>query len=439
MRDMKDSGIDWIGEIPQEWKTARIKHVIDRSEFGIKIGPFGSTLANRTLISGPYNVYSQANLISNSFSDTNHYIDRDTFVDLRGYEVKPGDVCVSMMGTIGKCKVVPEGITEGIMDSHLIKIRLDETQIEPRFFEYVYDKDNSGVCFTQMQYEKKGTIMDGLNTAIVKNLIIPLPPLNDQIDISKYLDTKCAEIDALIAAKEKTNALLKERRQSIIYEAVTKGLDPTAPMKDSGVEWIGEIPEGWELRKIKYNFDVFAGATPKSGETSFWDGDIPWITPADYMTEDVFVSAGRKSITQEGMDSCATTMIPEGSVVFSKRAPVGLVAISSNRLCTNQGCLSCVPRENVDAKYFYYTISVFSEQFDLLASGTTFKEISADSFANFKLPYPAYESQREIAAHLDNKCSELDSAVEQNNATIQKLKEYRQSLIYEAVTGKIEI
>ena len=157
------------------------------------------------------------------------------------------------------------------------------------------------------------------------------------------------------------------------------------------------------------------------------------------MTEDVFVSAGRKSITQEGMDSCATTMIPEGSVVFSKRAPVGLVAISSNRLCTNQGCLSCVPRENVDAKYFYYTISVFSEQFDLLASGTTFKEISADSFANFKLPYPAYESQREIAAHLDNKCSELDSAVEQNNATIQKLKEYRQSLIYEAVTGKIEI
>ena len=141
---MKDSGVEWIGEISEGWKTVRIKHVIDRSEYGIKIGPFGSTLANRTLISGPYNVYSQANLISNSFSDTNHHIDGNTFDDLRGYEVKPGDVCVSMMGTIGKCRVVPAGITKGIMDSHLIKIRLDEEQIDPRFFEYVYDKDNSG-------------------------------------------------------------------------------------------------------------------------------------------------------------------------------------------------------------------------------------------------------------------------------------------------------
>ena len=218
---MKDSGVEWIGEISEGWKTVRIKHVIDRSEYGIKIGPFGSTLANRTLISGPYNVYSQANLISNSFSDTNHHIDGNTFDDLRGYEVKPGDVCVSMMGTIGKCRVVPAGITKGIMDSHLIKIRLDEEQIDPRFFEYVYDKDNSGVCYTQMQYEKKGTIMDGLNTAIVKNLVIPLPPLTDQVVISNYLDTKCAESDALICKNGQEIRKLKEYRQSLIYEAVT--------------------------------------------------------------------------------------------------------------------------------------------------------------------------------------------------------------------------
>lgn len=218
---MKDSGVEWIGEISEGWKTVRIKHVIDRSEYGIKIGPFGSTLANRTLISGPYNVYSQANLISNSFSDTNHHIDGNTFDDLRGYEVKPGDVCVSMMGTIGKCRVVPAGITKGIMDSHLIKIRLDEEQIDPRFFEYVYDKDNSGVCYTQMQYEKKGTIMDGLNTAIVKNLVIPLPPLTDQVVISNYLDTKCAKSDALICKNGQEIRKLKEYRQSLIYEAVT--------------------------------------------------------------------------------------------------------------------------------------------------------------------------------------------------------------------------
>ena len=103
---------------------------------------------------------------------------------------------------------------------------------------------------------------------------IAAPTREMQLIIANYLDAKCAEIDALIEAKEKTNALLRERRQSIIYEAVTKGLDPTVPMKDSGIEWIGMIPEDWGTRKIKYCFEVYAGATPKSGNSEFWDGDI---------------------------------------------------------------------------------------------------------------------------------------------------------------------
>jgi type I restriction enzyme S subunit len=209
-------------------------------------------------------------------------------------------------------------------------------------------------------------------------------------------------------------------------------------MKDSGIEWIGEIPQEWDLRKIKTNFDIVAGATPKSGEASYWDGDIPWITPADYTTEDVYVSIGHKNITREGMNSCATSLVPEGSIVFSKRAPIGLVAISSNPLCTNQGCLSCIPKESVDVKYYYYVMSIYSEQFDLFASGTTFKEISAVSFANFKLPFPNFETQSRIASYLDAKCSEIDSLIAANEKTNELLKEQRQSLIYEAVTGKIE-
>lgn len=208
--------------------------------------------------------------------------------------------------------------------------------------------------------------------------------------------------------------------------------------KNSGIEWIGEIPQSWELRRIKTNFDIIAGATPKSGEAHFWNGDIPWITPADFSTEDVYVSIGHKSITQEGLESCATSLIPEGSIVFSKRAPVGLVAINSNPICTNQGCLSCVPKDAVDVKYYYYVMSIYGEQFDLFASGTTFKEISADAFANFKLPYPSYETQKMIVSFLDEKCAEIDvliDAKEKNNAL---LKERRQSMIYEAVTKGLD-
>ena len=209
-------------------------------------------------------------------------------------------------------------------------------------------------------------------------------------------------------------------------------------MKDSGIEWIGKIPEGWELRRIKTNFDIIAGATPKSGEASFWDGDIPWITPADYTTEGVYVSAGHKSITQDGLNSCATSLIPKGSIIFSKRAPVGLVAINSNPLCTNQGCLSCVPKDSVDAKYYYYVMSIYGEQFDLFASGTTFKEISADAFANFKLPYPNYETQKRITSFLDTKCAEIDALIAAKEKTNALLKERRQSIIYEAVTKGLD-
>lgn len=205
-------------------------------------------------------------------------------------------------------------------------------------------------------------------------------------------------------------------------------------MKDSGIEWIGEIPQSWDIRKIKTCFDIIAGATPKSGKAEFWDGDIVWITPADYKTDDVYVSSGHKNISQAGLESCATTLIPPNSIIFSKRAPVGLVAINTVFLCTNQGCLSCIPKAGVDTKYCYYAISAFSEQFELLASGTTFKEISIDAYAGFKLPYPSNKVQKIIADYLDAKCAQIDALITAKEKINALLREQRQSIIYEAVT-----
>lgn len=205
-------------------------------------------------------------------------------------------------------------------------------------------------------------------------------------------------------------------------------------MKDSGIEWIGQIPQEWDVRKIKNCFDVFAGATPKSGNSEFWDGDIVWVTPADYTTEQKYISCGRKNITQDGFESCSTEMIPAGSLIFSKRAPIGLIAINTVDLCTNQGCLSCVPSDNNDVEYFYYAFSCFTEQFDLYGSGTTFKEISADAFVNFPIPCPTIETQRSISEYLRNRCAEIDALIAAKEKTNALLKERRQSIIYEAVT-----
>lgn len=205
-------------------------------------------------------------------------------------------------------------------------------------------------------------------------------------------------------------------------------------MKDSGIEWIGEIPKGWRTCKIKDIFQVFSGATPKSEQPEYWDGDIIWVTPADYKTNEKFVSFGKRTITQAGYDSCGTTLVPAGSIVFSKRAPIGSVAIAKVPLCTNQGCLSCINKGEADTTFFYYVMSIFTEIFELYGSGTTFKELSYDSFAAFAMTNPPLAEQHRIADFLDRRCAEIDAVMERTKATIEEYKKLKQAVITEAVT-----
>ena len=180
-----------------------------------------------------------------------------------------------------------------------------------------------------------------------------------------------------------------------------------------------------------------SGATPKSEIPEYWDGDIPWITPADYKTKDKYVSSGKKSLTQAGYDSCGTTFIPKGSIIFSKRAPVGTVAIAKNGLCTNQGCLSCVLKDNSDCVYYYYAMSAFTKEFELVSTGTTFKEIAADVFSNFSLPAPSVDEQHRIAQLLDDECARIDAVIERTRASIEEYKKLKQAVITQAVTKGI--
>ena len=208
--------------------------------------------------------------------------------------------------------------------------------------------------------------------------------------------------------------------------------------KDSGVEWIGEIPEGWEVLALKRIFKIIAGATPKSENEAYWDGDIAWITPADYKTEQKYVSFGRRNLSEQGYHACSTVLLPKGSIVFSKRAPIGLVAITERELCTNQGCLGCVPIRDVSNVFMYYLLSVYTEQFELYGSGTTFKEISANNFANFKLMLPPLSEQQSIASFLDTKCGEIDYLISLQEEMISELQAYKQSVITEAVTKGLD-
>lgn len=208
-------------------------------------------------------------------------------------------------------------------------------------------------------------------------------------------------------------------------------------MKDSGIEWIGEIPVSWNINKIKHNFTIISGATPKSEKTDNWDGDIFWITPADFKTQDKYVCSGRRNLSQKGYDSCGATLVPAGSIIFSKRAPVGTVAVTTNRLCTNQGCLSCVPGIATNSMFYYYAMSVFTEQFELVSTGTTFKEIATDVFSNFYLPHPPIKEQGRIASYLDSKYARIDAVIEKTRTSIEEYKKLKQAVITQAVTKGI--
>ena len=434
MRKMKNSGIEWIGEIPESWDVVSFQQATERMATGL------NPRDNFVLTAEDEFYYVTIRNFKNGklFLDENcDKISVEAFnIIQERSQLQKGDILFASISENGSAYIIEEDPKNWNINESVFTIRPNAQRMIAKYF--YYHLINVGY-YSDLRNDATGATFQSIKQNKLRKSRIVMPSLLEQTRISDYLDKKCAEIDAIIAAKEKTNELLKERRQSIIYEAVTKGLDPTVPMKDSGIEWIGEIPESWDCQKIKYAFTLQAGATPKSGNEEYWDGDIVWITPADYTTEDVYIYAGHKTITDEGLNSCATTIIPEGSIIFSKRAPIGLVAINKVPLCTNQGCISCIPNKDVDSKFYYYVMSAFTKEFDLFGSGTTFKEISAEAFANFVLPYTVIEEQKEIAAYLDLKCQEINDLISSNNSTIEKLKEYRQSAIYEAVTGKVEI
>lgn len=201
------------------YKNTKIKYLLDK--LNIKTGPFGSTLTGKTIDYSDYCVYSQANLISNDFTKTKNYISKEVYDTLISYYAYPNDILLSMMGTIGKCKIIPNGIKKGIIDSHIIKISLNEKIINPKYFEIIYDKDSSNIVFNQLLYESKGSIMDGLNTTIVKNLKIPLMNLDSQKDfLEKYHDFS-NKIDQVIDYRKQIIEKLEEYKKSLIYECVT--------------------------------------------------------------------------------------------------------------------------------------------------------------------------------------------------------------------------
>ena len=209
--------------------------------------------------------------------------------------------------------------------------------------------------------------------------------------------------------------------------------------RDSGVEWLGSLPAHWTPARVKDRFQIMNGATPRSDVAEYWDGDVVWVTPADLSGKAGWeITASQRTLSKAGLESCAVTLVPPGSIVLSTRAPIGSIGIAAVALCTNQGCRALVPHVGTDASFFAYALTAFSPQLNLHGRGTTFLELSADALAAFAIPAPPPGEQRAIAVFLDRECGKIDRLVAEQERLIALLKEKRQAVISQAVTKGLD-
>lgn len=207
-------------------------------------------------------------------------------------------------------------------------------------------------------------------------------------------------------------------------------------MKDSGIEWIGEIPKEWEISKIKHVGKVLMGGTPSTNETSYWDGEILWVTPAD-VDENKTISSSRKTITDLGLQNSSARVVPAKSIILSTRAPIGSISINTVPMSTNQGCKSIVLNERISVDYAYYYLKSITQTLNSLGTGTTFLELSTHSLRNVSFPLPPLPEQQRIADYLDRETGRLDSLVSELGSLKTLLLVQRKSLISECVTKGI--
>lgn len=419
MREMKNSGVDWIGDTPKSWRILKNKYIGEYIN-GYAFKPSDWSNSGKPII--------RIQDLTGTSENPNYY--NGDLCDK--YVVKNGDVLISWAATLDA--YVWSGCTAWL-NQHIFKAIPNEDNINKYYFIWLMK-----VAMENMNNDNKhGIMMQHVTADVFDNYCLPVPPIEEQKVIADFLDEKCADIDEIISAKEKTNELLKERRQSIITEAVTKGLNPNAEMKDSGIDWIGRIPNDWKTIRLKHLGDAIIGLT---------------YSPMDIVDDGTLVL--RSSNIKDGK------LVNADNVYVSKEIPENLKTKKGDiLLCSRNGSKALIGKNSVITEdfvgssfgafmtifrsdYNHYLKYVFnSSLFDYYLGTfltTTINQLTTGNLDSIVIPLPTEEDEmKEIESYIESKCGEIDKLIESNNKTIEKLQEYRKSLIYEAVTGKIEI
>lgn len=430
MQEMKDSGIEWVSKIPIGWKVARLKDVIQMLTDYTANGSFGDLAKNVQYLD--YEDYARLIRLTDlreNLENSGVYVSEYSYDYLEKSSLYGGEILVANVGAYAGlfCEMPPINMPS-TLGPNMFLIRTNSKMIQ----HYLYYLGNADFVWKQLVQKAMSSAQPKLNKTDVKTTYIIVPPLQEQHRIADFLDAKCAEIDALVADIQTQIDTLEQYKRSVITETVTKGLDPDAEMKDSGIQWIGNMPAHWDVIRGKYILRYMQKPVREDDGviTCFRDGEV---TLRSNRREDGFTMSD-KEIGYQGID--VGDLVVHGMDGFA-----GSIGISNSRGKASP-VLNVLDTDQCKRYIMYYLRSMaYSDVFLALATGIRVRscDLRWNKLAELSYPVPPLDEQNAIVKHIDSVLSKADAVIADKKAQLATLDEYKKSLIFEYVTGKKEV
>lgn len=291
-RKMRDSGIPWIGEVPEGWELVPLKYLLSNEVNSLKVGPFGSQLSGSDFTDDGYWVYNQRSVLDKNFDSNDTFISESKFNSMNSFKVEENDILITTRGTIGKICRIPQNYHKGIIHPCIIKFRINESLLMYSLLEKIFNE--SDLVKKQFEINSNATTIDVIYGSTLRNILIPVPPVSEQHRIADFLDSKYSEIDTLIENLRARMQSAKEYKKAVITEAVTKGLDKNIDLKETDSFFWHNIPKHWDFADIKYVFEIVKRIAGKEGY------DVLSVTQKGLKVKDITCNEGQIAANYKG-------------------------------------------------------------------------------------------------------------------------------------------
>lgn len=436
----KDSGVEWLGDVPEHWRVSKLKSFASFSGGGT---PARDNLA---FWNGDIPWVSPKDMKAEEIVGAEESITQAGVEGSATSVVPPGRVLMVVRSGILQ-HTIPVAINAKpvALNQDMKSLNFDPARCTSRFFLRWVQGLNDRLL---LQWGKQGATVESIEHSYLANTSIPLPPVREQDVIAAFLDRETAKIDALVAEQERLIELLKEKRQAVISHAVTKGLNPNAPMKDSAIEWLGQIPAHFQLKKLRHVANIVRGASPRpAGDPKYFSGvndsgtNTPWVTVAEVTKDDTtYLTEVTEYLTPEGV--LCSQSFKAGTVVFTNSgATLGVPKILKIDCCANDGILAFKQLEtNVDSRYLYHYLSTTTLRLRTeMKQGGGQPNLNTALVKDIDFPLPPPSEQAEIVEFINRYLNSLDVLRREAERAIHLFGERRAALISAAVTGQIDV